>query len=326
MPIVGLTAATCLLGGGAAAVTALTAWGPRLASRFRKQVWAIVLADEQLREEARKVSAEALAGYKVLWAQLLFQGSAGRAFQVCLTQSMASPALHQAMAVAAADVTRDRELSESIRQGVVEALRDGEMQAEVRSLVIELLSDEELQGALRRALHESVKRGIREGISDGELKELIALAVRDAFENRVLNTLLRRALKEFLADQELHRSTVEGAVRALNPFGQEGALVELTARLRAQTDSLMLGAREEPALAALAEGMRSCSEPTSVTALDRESSGWPVEGRDGPRGPSLRVCLDASNEATSPGLPPRPRGDPDFSEESGLADDWAVEA
>lgn len=217
MPLMTVVAAT------AAGTAALCVVGPRLLAFFIVRVGKQLLNDEALMSEVGRAAAEAGMAVREELAAIMWTEAMRQAFQEAIVDLLCRPTFREATAAVVQNVTRDRALKDTIRQGVLEATRDSTIKAEVKAVLIQGLQDEEMRNAMLRAARNTVKTGIREAVADSELKEVITDAIREALQDPRLNGVLRGALKDALADKELHRATFSGAVSALFPFKPLGS-------------------------------------------------------------------------------------------------------
>lgn len=213
----GSSPAACLLVGTAVGTTICVA-GPRLLGCFIASVLRHLLDNEAFRRDVGQVTMDVVSQADeqiaaVLWSQPMRKG-----LQDAMVALFRRPDFQESLVAAVGTVSKDRTLKDSIREGVLEALRDEPLRAEVKAVIIEGLQDSEMRGALLRNAILTVKSGIREAMGDAELREVITAAIRDALEDSRLSGVLRSVLKDALADKDLHRATLKGAVQALNPF------------------------------------------------------------------------------------------------------------
>eukprot|EP00927_Polykrikos_kofoidii_P084795 TRINITY_DN9037_c1_g1_i1.p1 TRINITY_DN9037_c1_g1~~TRINITY_DN9037_c1_g1_i1.p1 ORF type:complete len:302 (-),score=58.18 TRINITY_DN9037_c1_g1_i1:63-968(-) len=194
------------------------ALGPRCVSSFIRRVTRHLLADAALMTDIKSAVTEAAKNCDhevamTFWSQPMRVG-----FQDSLVELFMRPEFHASFATTMAKLTQDTTLKDTIREGVLEALQDEPLKTQIKAVLIEGLRDNDMRNELLQAAISTVKIGIRDAVEDTELKEVITAVIRAALEDPSLNNLMRGALKDTLADQELHRATLTGAVNALNPF------------------------------------------------------------------------------------------------------------
>lgn len=193
---------------------------PPVVASFISRVLRIVLADEVLFKEAGNALVEASSASKAdenIAGRLLSQQMQLR-LQDALIGLFLKTEFKQASVGWMSHLVKHQDFKDAITAGVREALKDEQFMADIKAVFIDSLQDEELQGAILRNAISIVKSGIRESMEDSELKHLVTEAFVDAVSDPKLTAVMRSLLQEALADENLHRASIQGITGALNPF------------------------------------------------------------------------------------------------------------
>mmetsp|Transcript_19201 Transcript_19201/g.44861 ORF Transcript_19201/g.44861 Transcript_19201/m.44861 type:complete len:236 (-) Transcript_19201:76-783(-) len=202
---------------GAAATTALLA--PHMIASFISRTFRIMLRDESFCADVREKLVEMYTSIddKVM-ADKLLGPTMNANLQQTMVAVMGRDDVHEACIRMADGMVKNQALAETIRKGVLEALRNDALQLQLKEMLIQDLQDDELQACLTRILLQTVKAGIRDAIEDVELRMVIVAAIRESLEDPRMTGVIKTALTDVLADKDVHRATLQGAVASMNPL------------------------------------------------------------------------------------------------------------